>query len=242
VTDVVRVAVIGDRLARFVPQERIEAALEHSAARLGVRVDVTWHPTPDLEHDAAVRLGEADAVWCAPGGPYLSLDGALAGIRFAREQCVPFLGTCAGFQHAVLEFARNVLGEHDADHPEYQADPASSPLFLDDALCSRVGEDMKVHVTDAATRAIYGTEDAVETYYCRFAVKDEYVPALEAAGLLVAGVDDGVRIMRLADHPFFYLTLFVPQVASQPERPHPLVTGYLETAAASWNTANRASR
>jgi CTP synthase (UTP-ammonia lyase) len=36
--------------------------------------------------------------------------------------------------------------------------------------------------------------------------------------------------MRLVHHPFFLLTLFVPQTASRPERPHPLVTGYVAAA------------
>ena len=79
----------------------------------------------------------AAGVWCAPGGPYRSLDGALEAIRWARETNVAFLGTCAGFQHGVIEFARNVLGHRDAVHAEYgNADGAD--LFIDELLCSLV--------------------------------------------------------------------------------------------------------
>jgi CTP synthase (UTP-ammonia lyase) len=225
VTDTIRVAIIGDKQPRFVPQEAIEEALNHSAARLGVRVETTWHATTLLNGEA---LRDANAIWCAPGGPYDSLDGALNGIRCARENNVPFLGTCAGFQHAIIEFARNVLGEEAATHPEYTE--GASPLFMDDALCSRVGEQMKLQIIDPQTQAIYQTDHAVETYYCRFALREEYAPVLEAQGLKVAGVDEGTRIMRLAGHPFFYMTLFVPQVASRPEHPHPLITAYLTAA------------
>jgi CTP synthase (UTP-ammonia lyase) len=228
VTDALRVAIIGDKQPGFVPQEAIETALNHAAARQDVRVETTWHATPILESKTEARLQHADAIWCAPGGPYLSLDGALNGIRYAREHNIPFLGTCAGFQHAVIEFARNVLGEEEALHPEYAE--GSSPLFLDDALCSRVGEEMKLRITDPQTQTIYGADHAVETYYCRFALRDEYVPKFEANGLTVAGVDHGTRIMRVAGHPFFYLTLFVPQVASSAEHPHPLIKAYVTAA------------
>jgi len=227
VSNTIQVAIIGDKQPRFVPQEAIDNALQHSAARQNVRVETTWHATTLLKSENN-RLNDADAIWCAPGSPYESLEGALAGIRYAREHNIPFLGTCAGFQHAVIEFARNVLGENTASHPEYAE--GASPLFMDDALCSRVGEEMKLRITDPHTQAIYGAEHAVETYYCRFALREEYVPTFEAHGLTVAGVDEGTRIMRLAGHPFFYMTLFVPQVASRPEQPHPLISAYVAAA------------
>src|ERR1700733_6675737 len=132
----VKVAVVGDRLARFAAQEDIEVALQHSGHALGVPVDVEWFATPKLETHAAELLHCADAVWCAPGSPYLSMEGAPEGIRFARETARPFLGTCAGFQHGVIEFARNGLGVADAHHAEYDVDAGAGPLFIDELLCS----------------------------------------------------------------------------------------------------------
>jgi len=204
----------------------------HSGAALGVDVQVRWHATSGLVAGADVVLRDADAVWCAPGGPYESMDGALAGIRVAREQRVPFLGTCAGFQHGVIEIARHVLGVRDAQHAEYG--PTDAPLLIDELLCSLVGQTMIVRFVDSVLREAYGTAEATEEYYCRFGLNEQYADALAGAGLRVAGVDaaDGsTRIMRLADHPFFCLTLFVPQMSSRPGRPHPLVTSYLAAAA-----------
>jgi CTP synthase (UTP-ammonia lyase) len=65
-----------------------------------------------------------DGLWCVPASPYRSMDGALTAIRFARERSRPFLGTCGGFQHAVIEYARNVLGWPDAEHAETSPDAA----------------------------------------------------------------------------------------------------------------------
>jgi CTP synthase (UTP-ammonia lyase) len=229
----VRIAVVGDRIADYAPHDSIEAALTHSAAGTGTAVTVDWHDTTTLEGDAPEQLRSGDAIWCAPGSPFRSMEGALSGIRYARESGRPFVGTCSGFQHGVIEFARNVLRRHDAHHAEYGPDKSSSTLFIDELLCSLVGETMEVRLVDDRTRALYGTDVALEQYYCRFGLNEEHVPALRDAGLAVAGVDDAdgtTRIMRVAEHAFFYLTLFVPQVASTPERPHPLVTAYLEAA------------
>ena len=229
----VRVAVVGDRLGRFAPQESIETALMHSAEALGTKAEVTWFGTPILAAGADEHLRDADAVWCAPGSPFLSMDGALAGIRFARETGRPFLGTCAGFQHGVIEVARNVLGIEHAHHAEYGPDTTSSPLFIDELLCSLVGQVMRVRLVDEVARALYRADEAVEQYYCRFGLNEDHRAALRAAGLGVAGVDvtdDTTRIMRLAGHPFFFLTLFVPQTSSTPEAPHPVITAYVDAA------------
>ena len=226
-----RVAVVGEHHMGHEPQDAIATALAHSAAAAGAPVEHEWVATPELEANAADRLSGFDAVWCAPGSPYLSLDGALEAIRVARENGVPFIGTCAGLQHAVIEFARNVLGVTSAQHAEY--DPLASDLFIDELLCSLVGQTMSIRLVDDALRAIYGASDATERYYCRFGVNPAHRPALEAAGLTTAGVDvaDGdVRIVRIPAHPFFIATLFVPQTASTPERPHPLVTAFVRAA------------
>jgi CTP synthase (UTP-ammonia lyase) len=241
--DTVRVAVVGDRLSTFVPQDSIETALQHSADSLGAVVEVEWFDTPSLSEGADKLLRNADAVWCAPGSPFRSIEGALEGIRFAREAPRPFLGTCAGFQHGVIEIARHVLGIEQAHHAEYEPE-STSALFIDELLCSLVGEVMSVHLVDEATRGIYGARDITERYYCRFGLDEARRPELEHAGLRVAGIDQAdatTRIMRLVDHPFFYLTLFVPQTSSTAERPHPVITAYLAAARRAATAATPAS-
>jgi CTP synthase (UTP-ammonia lyase) len=146
---------------------------------------------------------------------------------------VPFLGTCAGFQHAVIEFARNVLGHRNAGHAEYGSDGDDGELFIDELLCSLVGQTMDVEIVDADLARIYSTRNPTEKYYCRFGVNPRWREQLHDAGLRIAGVDvrdRDVRLMRLEGHPFFVLTLFVPQTSSTPARPHPLVTAYVSAA------------
>ena len=235
-------AVIGERVGGHDPQDMIEPALGHVSDALGVaRPAVRWVATDDLARDGAgEHLGGADAVWCAPGSPYRSFDGALAGIRFAREQGVPFLGTCAGFQHAVIEVARHVAGIAEADHQEYGRE--GGDLVIHELLCSLFGQRLDVRIVDDEVAAVYGSAQAEERYYCTFGLNPVYVPRLEAAGLVVAGVDvaDGQpRIMRLADHPFFLLTLFVPQTSSTPGSPHPLIVALVHATVAARAQAPR---
>jgi CTP synthase (UTP-ammonia lyase) len=224
-------AVIGDRIPDFDPQDSIAGAVEDAARHLDRPTPtIRWIPTERLEDEGPAVLTGASWVWCAPGGPFRSLDGALSGIRWARECRVPFLGTCAGFQHAVIEFARTVLGNADAIHAEYGS--GQGDLFISELLCSLVGQTMQVDLIDDRLVAAYGTAHPRERYYCRFGLNPVWREPLVEAGLSVAGVDaqgGDVRIMRLEGHPFFTLTLFVPQSSSSPEAPHPLIVDYLST-------------
>jgi CTP synthase (UTP-ammonia lyase) len=224
------VAVVGDFDPTFTPHVATNVAVPHSAAQLGIAVEVVWLPTEPLQEDLGPVL-VADALWCAPGSPYRSLDGALRALRFGREHGVPTLGTCGGCQHMIIEYARNVLGFEDAHHAEY--DPYQSRLFVTELSCSLVGRTMPVNVAQGSRAAeIYGVARVSEEYYCNFGLNPEYQRTLADGGLLIVGIDDDgeARVLELPEHPFYIATLFVPQTRSTPERPHPLVTGLLRAA------------
>jgi CTP synthase (UTP-ammonia lyase) len=219
------IGIVGERDPDFPQHIATDAALEHAAASLGVELQAQWIPTTD-------ELPAVDAIWCAPGSPYRSLDGALAALRHGREHGVPTLGTCGGCQHMILEFARNVLGFADAQHAEY--DPDASRLFVTPLECVIAGKTMRVLV-EPGTRAaaLYdGAHEVDEQYYCNFGLNPEYRELLEDGGLQITAADaDGEpRVFELEDHPFYVATLFVPQMRSQPGRPHPIVAGFVRAA------------
>lgn len=236
------IAIVGDFDPEFEPHAATEAALGHSAAALGLEVSARWQATEPLaEGDAGGQLA-ADGVWIAPGSPYRSLDGALRAIRFAREEDVPLLGTCGGFQHVVIEYARNALGYEDAQHAEY--DPYASELFVRELSCSLAGRLMRVQLTPGSAAAgHYGATEASERYYCDFGLDPERQSLLEEGGLRVSGVDQGgeARVVELPDREFFIATLFVPQLGSSSGSPHPLVSAFLRAAVRTGN-AERQSR
>jgi CTP synthase (UTP-ammonia lyase) len=227
----VHIGVIGD----YDPDHPVHPAttdgVAHAAKALGITADVTWVGT-DGVGDPAATLAGFDGVFVAPGSPYRSLDGALAAIAHARTAGMPLLGTCAGLQHVVLEYARNVLGVAGAQHAEY--DPDADDLFVTPLSCSLAGQVMDVTLV-AGTRAAaaYGTGTATERYYCNFGLNPDRLGELEAGGLRVSGTDASgeVRVVELSDAAFYLATLFVPQASSTPDRPHPLVTAFVRAAA-----------
>jgi CTP synthase (UTP-ammonia lyase) len=225
---VTRIVVIGEFDPAFPPHQATVAACAHSAAALGASIDAEWISTADVTID---RIRAYSAVWVAPGSPYMSLPNTLAAIRHAREENVPCFGTCGGFQHIILEYARNVLGVRDAQHAEY--DPYASELFVTQLECSLVGRELRIALEPGSRVAvIYGATEAVEEYYCNFGVNPDKVVQLKAGDLRITGSDDEgeVRVVELPRHPFFIGTLFVPQLRSSRERPHPLVTAFLRSA------------
>jgi CTP synthase (UTP-ammonia lyase) len=226
------IAIVGDLDPASRSHAATNAAIQHSAAALKQPVESEWLSTADVATPAGMqRLLEFQGIWIAPGSPYKSLEGALAAIRMARQRRIPLLGTCGGFQHMILEYARNGLGFVDAQHAEY--DPNASRLFIYRLPCSLAGRTLNIRLQSGCLAArAYGRTDITEQYYCNFGVNPEYVGTLRSGALQVIGSDDEgeVRVVELAGHPFFVGTLFVPQHRSTPEAPHPLVSAFVEVA------------
>jgi CTP synthase (UTP-ammonia lyase) len=231
----VRIAIVGDHQPDHETHPATAASIGHAADHHGRDADAVWLPTPDLDGRAADVLAGYDGIWIAPGSPYASMQGALDAITYARTTGVPLLGTCAGFQHIVLEVARNVCGFRDGAHAE--SEPDAPALIVTPLACSLVGQTFTVRPVPGSLAAIaYDTEEAEERYYCSFGLNPDYVEPLTAAGLRVSGVDqDGeARIVEMWTHgpggPDITGTLFVPQMRSEPGRPHPLIESFVRSA------------
>ncbi|MBP0723718.1 CTP synthase [Bacillus sp. RG28] len=227
-----KIGLIGDFDSEVVAHNAIPQAIKLASDDLGCHIEIEWIPTTSLENDYEQKLSKFQALWTVPASPYKSMQGALNGIRFAREQNVPFLGTCGGFQHMVIEFARNVLGLSDADHAE--ENPTSSLLLVAPLTCS-VSE--KTHNFKLAPNSkvadIYGSTEIVEQYgICNYGLNPEFAPLLEEAGMRIAGVDSEgeTRIMELSNHPFFIGTLFQPERSALKNIVHPLIKAFLQNA------------
>lgn len=221
-----KVALIGEYDPAFPPHVATDAAIQHSQAALGVQVSASWLSTEDIDEGMFEAFS---GIWVAPGSPYRNMAKTLWAIRFARENGVPCLGTCGGFQHIVLEYARNVLGFEDAQHAEY--DPYASNLFITQLACSLVGREMQLSLLPGSRVAeIYASLTATEQYYCNFGVNPAYVSELSRGPMVIAGSDaEGeVRVLEHPNHPCYFGTLFVPQARSRPGVPHPLVTYFVK--------------
>jgi CTP synthase (UTP-ammonia lyase) len=223
------VALIGDYSPAVPAHRAIPRALELARQALGVALEWEWLPTRDIR-DAPRDLARFTAIWVVPASPYENMQGALAAIRFARETMRPFLGTCGGFQHALIEFARNVGGLATADHAE--TNPTGDTLVVAPLTCSLVEKTGNVRFEIGSQLSeIYGRDTAHEGYHCNFGVNSTHRATLERAGLAFTAFDEagdirGAELSR-AMHPFFIATLFQPERAALRGEIPPIVRAFV---------------
>lgn len=226
----IRLALIGDYDPQVTAHQAIPVALGMAAEHTGMNVQYEWIATDSITADAAFDV--FDGFWCVPASPYRSMDGALRAIRFAREQRRPFLGTCGGFQHAVLEYARHVLGWTDAEHGE--TSPEAARALLTPLACSLVEAVDTIHLREGSLIAnAYETSEIREGYRCRYGVNPEFESALLKSDLKAVGHDSAgdLRALELSGHPFFVATLFQPERAALNGVMPPLVHAFVSACA-----------
>lgn len=239
-----RIAVLGEFNAASPTLPKIDSSLQHAAEELRLIVHFDWISTSELVNDAEARLESYDGIWAAPGSPYKSFQGMLNGIEFARRRNWPFLGTCGGFQYALIECARNLLGIKDADTAENNS--GSNNIIIYPVACAVPGKTEKAPKLSGAIpqirlrpgsylHSLYEQQTISEEFYCNYEVNPEYEWAAMEAGFPVVarGANGEIRAIESPAHQFFIATLFQPQLSSKPGRPHPLIVAFLQ-AAADW--------
>ena len=227
----VTIALIGNYNASILAHQAIPLALQAASHMLDDDFRHEWVPTEEVT--SAQRVASFDGVWCIPGSPYRSMQGALLAIRHARENAIPFLGTCGGFQHAVVEYARNVLGWQDADHAE--SAPDATRAVIAPLACGLINTAADIRLMPGARlAAAYGTSQIREEYLCSYGVNPQFTAALVAGPMRAAAVDatGDLRAVELDGHPFFVATLFQPERAALAGRPAPIVTAFVRACAA----------
>ena len=223
-----RIALVGDYDESIVAHRAIPLAMKLAVDDLRAP-DVSWQwlPSRSLQPNVEAELEPYAGLWCVPGSPYANTVGVIEAIRFARLHERPFLGTCGGFQHAMLEYAQAEWGI-DALHAETNPDaenPVIAPL-----VCGLVEVSGGLHFErGSALRAFYGRDSASEEYHCNYGFNPLYVDRLKTGPLRIAARDDegSVRAVELAYHPFFIGTLFQPERAALRGELPPLVRAFV---------------
>lgn len=230
---VVRIGLVGDFSQSVVAHNAIPIALKLAAEQEKVKLSHEWLGTGELATAPQPRLAEYHAFWCTPGSPYRNMDGAIRAIRFARETRRPFLGTCGGFQHAIVEIARNLLNIPNADHLE--SNPGASEAVITPLECSLIDVPGNIHLArDSILYTAYARNQVTETYHCNYGLNENFRTKLNHHAITCTAFSDSgeVRAIELTDHPFFVATLFQPERSALNGIANPLIAAFVTAATA----------
>lgn len=231
----VRIGLIGD----FNPQQKAHNAIPRALAAASEGVECVWISTESAGNGEP--LADFDGLWCTPGMPYRDANGALRAIRHARVNRIPFLGTSAGFQYTIVEYARNALGLSGADHQK--SNPKAALPLITPLDCALLGVKSRVKFAPGSLlHKIYRTGESQEEYHCSFGLNRRYRRLFEGRDLTVAAVDvhNDVQAVELEGHPFFVATLFQPEMRPEGE-PNPLLTAFAAVCARHARAVSRAA-
>jgi CTP synthase len=240
----VEIALVGKYIELPDAYLSVTESLDHAAWAADHDVTVRWVDSEQLNADDVDEMLAGAAGILVPGGfGHRGIEGKVLAARYARTHRIPYLGLCLGLQCGVIEFARDVVGERDANSTEFDLF-TNAPVIdymPDQRELEEKGGTMRLGLYPArltpGTRVAqaYGDEIVYERHRHRFEVSNRYREALESAGMILSGQSpDGrlVEIVELRDHPWYVASQFHPEFKSRPDRPHPLFAGFIRAAIA----------
>ena len=249
----VKVGMVGKYIDLTDAYKSLNEALGHAGLHALVRVEIDYIDAEDIETKGTGLLDQLDAILVPGGFGDRGVDGKIAAVRYAREKGVPFLGICLGMHMAIIEYARarcDMNGAHSTEMDPETAYPVVALITewqsADGSVeqrseASDLGGTMRLGaqtchlVEDSLAAKIYAVKEVRERHRHRYEVNNNYVPAIEAAGMKVCGWSHDhelVEMIELPDHPWFLACQFHPEFTSRPRGGHPLFTSYIEAALA----------
>ena len=247
----VTVAMVGKYMNLTEAYKSLSEALIHAGIHTHTKINIKYIDSEQVEKEGTDCLKGVDAILVPGGFGERGVEGKIATVRYAREQRIPYLGICLGMQVAVIEYARHVAGMTDAHSTEFNRETPYPVIALitewlnaDGELEVRnensdLGGTMRLGgqecrlVEDGLTRKLYASDTIIERHRHRYEFNNQYLQALEKAGLKIAGRSmDGrlVEIVEIKEHPWFVACQFHPEFTSTPRDGHPLFTGFIQAA------------
>jgi CTP synthase len=249
----VRIAMVGKYMELLDAYKSLIEAISHAGIKLRKKVRIDYIDSERVEREGVEILKDVSAILVPGGFGERGVEGKIAAVKYARENKVPYLGICLGMQVAVIEYARHVANIANATSTEFVKNAENPVIGLITEWITEKGDvevrddktdlggtmrlgAQKCHLTEGSTAAqCYGSTEIVERHRHRYEVNNNYVAALEAAGLRISGRSvDGelVEVVEVPDHPWFVACQFHPEFTSSPRDGHGLFTGFIEAALA----------
>ncbi len=225
----------------------IDCALEHSCTHLSAESEIKWIDTSDItKQNVAEALKEVHCIIVPGGFGERGVEGKIACVEHVRNHGLPYLGICLGFQVAVIEYARNVLGLTDANSTEFDAECAHAVIseLPDQKKIEGLGGTMRLGAQDVLIEKDTLAWNLFEPgkskmipqrFRHRYEVDPEYIDQLQAGGMRFSGKHPQYPIMQVLElaanvHPYFVAGQFHPELTSRPINPHPMFMGLIANA------------
>ncbi len=223
----------------------IDKALEHCSVHAGCHINIRWIDTTEIDaRNVAEHLRGCHGIIVPGGFGVRGAEGKIQCVRYARENHVPYLGICLGFQMAVVEFARHVCGLVGANTTEFAPDCKDPVIDVlpEQKKIEGLGGNMRLGGKDVILkpgtriRSLYGDHETVRLRFRhRYEVEPRYIPVLEDNGLIFSGHAPLQPIMQMlelaaSEHPYFVATQAHPCLTSRPMKPDPLFLGLVEAS------------
>lgn len=226
----------------------IDKAVEHCGAHLNAEVKMDWIDTTQMEpEEVEVTLRDFHGVIVPGGFGHRGTESKIACVKYCRENHLPYLGICLGFQMAVVDYARNVVGLKDAGSTEFapnSPDPVID-ILPEQKKIEGLGGNMRLGGKDVLIKPgtlaamLFADELDPKTsmvrarFRHRFEVDPNYIEKLEAHGLVFSGRHPDqpiMQVLELPDHPYFIGGQFHPELTSRPLHPQPMFMGLVAAA------------
>ncbi len=187
------------------------------------------------------KLSPLDGVIIAPGFGQRGIEGKFTALKWCREHDMPTFGICLGMQCMVIEFARNVLGYHDANSTEMDPQTPHNviDLMAEQKTISNLGGTMRLGAFDCTLRPgsraaeAYGKTEISERHRHRFEFNEAYREEFEKAGMLCVGenpVSHLVEVVEIPGKRWFIGTQYHPEYSSTVLSPNPIFRSFIDAA------------
>jgi CTP synthase len=248
---VVNIAMVGKYVDLTESYKSLSEALSHAGIHTRSKVKIHYIDSESIEKEGTGALEGKDAILVPGGFGKRGVEGKIRAIQYARENRIPYLGICLGMQLAVVEYARHMAGLPGANSTEFEPDTPAPVIALitefttregrveSRTLTSDLGGTMRLGgqecflAPDSLAHEIYGADSIIERHRHRYEVNNEFVPALEQAGLKISArsaVQDLCEMIEIPGHPWFVACQFHPEFTSTPRNGHPLFKAFVEAA------------
>ena len=235
----VNIAMVGKYVTLADSYVSVNHALKHAGANIGKSVNIDWIDSESIS-DYSI-LSKYDGILIPGGFGTRGSEGIIQTADYARENNIPYLGICFGFQLAAIAFGRGVLKLEDANSTEIKEDVKNPivDLLPEQKTISEKGGSLRLGANEILIKKgtiaekIYQSTNISKRHRHRYEINKQYIPEFEKNGLIFSAESDGGRRMEMLEipsHKFYLGVQFHPEFNSRPGFPEESFAEFIKAA------------